>query len=198
MPRSTILIAESSCLIRRGLRSILQNLENVEIMQLIDDKEDVCATVNNKKPDILIINPKMMPSDCINLKKEFMNAHKLSLILLSDQEKLRDQFKADGYIHYQDKQEQILDLIQEVLAKKHKNKIPDKNAETISSREKNILKHIALGLTNKEIADQLYISIHTVVTHRKNITQKLGIKSVSGLTVYAILHNLISMDDVKQ
>lgn len=63
--------------------------------------------------------------------------------------------------------------------------------------EKNILKHIALGLTNKEIADKLFISIHTVVTHRKNITQKLGIKSVSGLTVYAILNNLIEMDEVK-
>jgi DNA-binding NarL/FixJ family response regulator len=198
MARSTILIAECSCMIRKGLRSILQNLENVEIMRLIDDKEDLCEAVNKSKPDILIINPSMILADCLDLKREFMKVQKLSIILLSDQKKPKVNFKTDGCIHYQDKKEQILDLIQEVLTKKNKNKIPDKNADTISSREKNILKHIALGLTNKEIADQLFISIHTVVTHRKNITQKLGIKSVSGLTVYAILHNLISMDEVKQ
>lgn len=196
MARSTLLIAECSCMIRKGLQSILQNLENVEVIQLIADKEDVCEAVNKSKPDILIINPKMMPANCLDLKREFMTVQN-SIILLSDQKKPKDQLNADGYIHYQDNKEKILDLIQEILSKKNKNKVPDKNADTISSREKNILKHIALGLTNKEIADQLFISIHTVVTHRKNITQKLGIKSVSGLTVYAILHNLISMDEVK-
>lgn len=67
----------------------------------------------------------------------------------------------------------------------------------ISNREKTILKHIAQGMTNKEIADKLFISIHTVVTHRKNITHKLGIKSVAGLTVYAILNNLITVDQVQ-
>jgi DNA-binding NarL/FixJ family response regulator len=184
-------------MIRKGLRSILQNLENSEVIQIIDNKEDVCEIVNKSKPDILIINPDMLPSDCSDLKREFANGHKLSLILLSDKENLKNEVKADAYINYLDDQDTILDLMQEIINKKNKNSIPNKNADTISSREKNILKHIALGLTNKEIADQLFISIHTVVTHRKNITQKLGIKSVSGLTVYAILHNLISMDEVK-
>lgn len=197
MSRSTILIAENSCMIRKGLRSILQNLENSEVIQIIDNKEDVCEIVNKSKPDILIINPDMLPGDCTDLKREFVNGHKLSLILLSDKENLKNEVKADAYINYLDDQDTILDLMQEIINKKTKNSIPNKNADTISSREKNILKHIALGLTNKEIADQLFISIHTVVTHRKNITQKLGIKSVSGLTVYAILHNLISMDEVK-
>ncbi|MDM8160754.1 response regulator transcription factor [Labilibaculum sp. K2S] len=194
MARSTILIADNSCMIRKGLRSILQNLENSEVIQLIDNKEDVCEIVHKRKPDILIINPDMLPSGCLDAKKEFLNGSKLSLILLSDKKNLKNNLKADGYINYMDGQNTILDMMQEIL---NKGSFPDKNSETISSREKNILKHIALGLTNKEIADQLFISIHTVVTHRKNITQKLGIKSVSGLTVYAILHNLISMDEVK-
>lgn len=197
MARSTILIAENSCMIRKGLRSILQNLENSEVLQLIDNKEEVCEIVNSSKPDILIINPDMLPTNCPDLKSKFINGNKLSLILLSNKKKINEEYKADGYINYLDEQDVILDLLQEILNEKNKNSIPNKNSDTISSREKNILKHIALGLTNKEIADQLFISIHTVVTHRKNITQKLGIKSVSGLTVYAILHNLISMDEVK-
>ncbi|MFA9371633.1 MAG: response regulator transcription factor [Labilibaculum antarcticum] len=197
MARSTILIAENSCIIRKGLRSILQNLENSEVLQLIDNKEEVCEIVNSSKPDILIINPDMLPTDCADLKSKFINGNKLSLILLSDKKKIKEEYKADAYINYLDSQDVILDLLQEILNEKNKHSISDKNADTISSREKNILKHITLGLTNKEIADQLFISIHTVVTHRKNITQKLGIKSVSGLTVYAILHNIISMDEVK-
>ncbi|MDE5420352.1 response regulator transcription factor [Labilibaculum sp. DW002] len=197
MARSTILIAENSFLIRKGLRSTLHSLENTEIVQSIDNKDDVCKIVNQIKPDILIINPELLPTNCPDLKRNFKNGNKLSLILISDQKNIKEELKADGYIHYLDGKNTILDLLQEILNEKNQNSITDKNADVISAREKNILKHIALGLTNKEIADQLFISIHTVVTHRKNITQKLGIKSVSGLTVYAILHKLISMDEVK-
>jgi len=67
---------------------------------------------------------------------------------------------------------------------------------SLSKREKNILREVAMGLTNKEIADKLFISIHTVTTHRKNITQKLGIKTVSGLTIYAILNGIIKLEEV--
>jgi DNA-binding CsgD family transcriptional regulator len=53
-----------------------------------------------------------------------------------------------------------------------------------------------MGLQNKEIADKLNISIHTVITHRKNITNKLSIKSISGLTVFAILNGIIEIDSI--
>jgi DNA-binding CsgD family transcriptional regulator len=53
------------------------------------------------------------------------------------------------------------------------------------------------GMTNKEIAEKHFISIHTVITHRKNIVRKTGIKSVSGLTVYALLNNLITYEDIE-
>ena len=56
---------------------------------------------------------------------------------------------------------------------------------------------VARGLTNKEIAEDLFISTHTVITHRKNIVRKLGIKTVSGLTVYAILNKIIDMTDLQ-
>ena len=69
--------------------------------------------------------------------------------------------------------------------------------EELSAREKEILIAVAQGKLNKEIADQYNISIHTVITHRKNITRKTGIKTVAGLTVYALLNNLIDMNTVE-
>jgi regulator of cell morphogenesis and NO signaling len=71
---------------------------------------------------------------------------------------------------------------------------PRSEGETLSAREKEILVCVAKGLLNKEIADQCNLSIHTVITHRKNITRKTGIKTVAGLTVYALLNNLIDIN----
>ena len=65
--------------------------------------------------------------------------------------------------------------------------------QTLSAREKEVLVCVAKGMINKEIADHLHISIHTVITHRKNITRKTGIKTVAGLTVYALLNNLLEI-----
>lgn len=65
----------------------------------------------------------------------------------------------------------------------------------LTQRETSVLKLVANGLTNKMIADRLNISVNTVLSHRKNITAKLGIKSVSGLSVYAIMNGIISLPD---
>lgn len=69
--------------------------------------------------------------------------------------------------------------------------------EELSEREKEILVSVAQGLLNKEIADKHHISINTVITHRKNITRKIGIKTVAGLTAYAILNNLIDINSIE-
>ena len=70
--------------------------------------------------------------------------------------------------------------------------------DILSDREKEIVREVARGLTNKEIADKLFISVFTVTTHRKNITQKLGIKTIAGLTVYALMNGLISPEEIEQ
>lgn len=72
----------------------------------------------------------------------------------------------------------------------------DTSQDTLSKRERDIVACIAHGLANKEIADELCLSVHTVTTHRRNICAKLGIHSSAGLTVYAILHHLVELDDV--
>ena len=70
-------------------------------------------------------------------------------------------------------------------------------AEELSDREKEILMCVAKGMQNKEIADTCNISVSTVITHRKNITRKTGIKSVAGLTVYALLNRLINTSNIE-
>lgn len=68
--------------------------------------------------------------------------------------------------------------------------------ETLSEREKEIVGCIVRGMTNKEVADKLFISINTVLTHRKNISRKLSIHSVAGLTIYAIVNGLVNLEDI--
>lgn len=68
--------------------------------------------------------------------------------------------------------------------------------DELSAREIEVLILVTKGLINKEIADKLNISLTTVISHRKNITEKLGIKSVSGLTIYAVMNGYISPDSI--
>lgn len=71
-----------------------------------------------------------------------------------------------------------------------------KETATLGEREKEIIRYIAKGLTNKQISDKLYISTHTVATHRRNICSKLDIHTSSGITLYAIVHNLIDISEI--
>lgn len=71
------------------------------------------------------------------------------------------------------------------------------NGEMLGEREKEVIVSLVQGMTNKEIADHLCISINTVITHRRNIARKLQIHSVAGLTIYAIVNNLVDISTVK-
>ena len=69
--------------------------------------------------------------------------------------------------------------------------------DTLSDREKDVIVCIVQGMSNKEIADHLFISINTAITHRRNIVRKLQIRSTAGLTIYAIVNNLIDISSIK-
>jgi len=74
---------------------------------------------------------------------------------------------------------------------------PGKETDTeLTRREIEVLQLLTKGYSNKEIADQLFVSTHTVISHRKNISEKTGIKSASGLTMYAILKKIIDVTDI--
>lgn len=72
--------------------------------------------------------------------------------------------------------------------------VSNENCNELSDREKEVLIHLVNGMSNKEIANALCISTHTVISHRKNLTKKLNIHSVAGLTIYAIVHDLINIE----
>ena len=69
--------------------------------------------------------------------------------------------------------------------------------QLLSRREIEVMSLIVQGYINKEVADQLHIGLSTVITHRKNIMEKLGLKSVSALTIYAVTHGYVDIDKVK-
>ncbi len=79
---------------------------------------------------------------------------------------------------------------------RHIGNITDIPDTVLSDREKQIITEVARGLTNKEIADKLFISVFTVTTHRKNISRKLGIKSIAGLTAYALMNGYLKQEDI--
>lgn len=92
--------------------------------------------------------------------------------------------------------ERLLSIHQSAHAHGH-NMPPSYNkAKGLSNREIEVLSNVVKGKTNKAIADELNIALTTVITHRRNIQEKLGIKSVSALTVFAVTHGLVAMQDV--
>ena len=87
--------------------------------------------------------------------------------------------------------------IQAIEEKESNNTEKKESQDGLSQREKEIITCVVKGLSNKEIADQLFISIHTVITHRRNIARKLQIHSPTLLTVYAIVNKLVDISEVK-
>lgn len=71
-------------------------------------------------------------------------------------------------------------------------------SEGLSQREREVITYVVRGLSNKEIAEQMFISVNTVMTHRRNISRKLDIRSAAGLTIYAIVNHLVSLDEVRE
>ena len=99
----------------------------------------------------------------------------------------------DAVVDIRDSASAIVSTLQEVSAEHEQGDYdsPAAAAQDLSKRETAVIILVAKGLTNKEIAEQLHVSPHTVMSHRKNIMRKTGIKSVAGLTVYAMLNHLI-------
>ncbi|MEA1898998.1 MAG: LuxR C-terminal-related transcriptional regulator, partial [Bacteroidota bacterium] len=164
----------------------------VEIVGKSDSSFKLIEKILQEEPDFVIISEEILEPQLENdLEKYFPDKNKTAVLFLrntGNSEKAKSVFFASLNL-YQPKNELLKKLSKIIESRMPAGKTSSKSSN-LSEREKNILRHVAMGSTNKEIGEKLFISIHTVTTHRKNITQKLGIKTVSGLTVYSILNGI--------
>lgn len=192
-----LIIAEQSEIIRRGLANICEGLDLFSPIMEVSSPAALRDSISLHRPDILVINPSFIIPDDLEELREIVPDHFLRMVAmvytLFDDEYLG---RFDEVIRISDSGPKMHKKFNDLLAKPVARNV-QKREETLSNRELDVLRLLVKGLSNKEISDKLFISTHTVISHRKNITQKLNIKSVAGLTVYAILNELISMDDVQ-
>ena len=135
-------------------------------------------------------------SDTLVLNADFFLPRRNKTALLIDSTEEHGALSSTNRITLRSSQETIIEQLQQFTSDSSSNTTTENNKD-LSSREVDVLQLIVKGITNKEIADKLNISLNTVLTHRKNITAKLGIKTVSGLTFYAIMNGIISGDDIE-
>ena len=198
MSAISVSIIESGFVIRQGLISLLSRFHDIEVQKVYDSFDNIVECITSCDTDIIIVNASLIDGDTLsNLIKTDARLVSNKLILLSQFNPGVDlQSAVKGVWLYNQSESEIIESVKALLVESDNNL--SNNEDVLSKREQDTLRLIALGLTQKEIADKLFISTHTVVSHRKNITRKLGIKTVSGLTVYAILNNLITMDEIKE
>lgn len=189
-PKINILIAEPSDIIREGLMSLLGDDEFAFLVPLRDLPTDLPQRLSHIQPDILIMNPTLLQSPAKMQLAAIMQARPqmavVALVYQYVEPLLIQSFKT--LIDIREQGSHVPQLLRECCQSGEESS--DENYD-LSERESEVLVLVAQGLSSKEIADRLNISIHTVNTHRKNITHKTGIKSVAGLAVYAMLHNLV-------
>ncbi len=185
-----ITIVHTSDIILYGLCNIIEKccINNVVSVKNIYDIPDY--------PNILGYNLLILPKSVYEknielLNRVYKNASQLNYLLINNNSSI---YKHE-YINIDDSSSNICLKINDILKSYNLNSLKKKHSK-LSLRETDILKLIAKGLTNKEIANELFISPHTVITHRKNITEKLNIKSISGLTVYAVIKKIINIEDI--
>jgi len=185
--------------IARGLESLLGDASEFEVGGILRDLSRLSeGHLRNMDVDMIIVDPSVFDSEGrASARKrisEFSDASVVALQSTLCPEDMLKQF--DESISIYDEPAAIVRKLRSALEARQDT--PKSEGEDLSQREKEILVCVAKGMLNKEIADLYNISIYTVITHRKNITRKTGIKTVAGLTVYALLNNLIDMNSIEQ
>ncbi|OQY00993.1 MAG: hypothetical protein B6I20_08120 [Bacteroidetes bacterium 4572_117] len=188
MLNTIFIIFEKSYLIRQGLTSLVKEIQGTEISGTYNSSDSFASIIKNMNPDIVIMNKELYSTITQQTLKALSLEYNFRLIAITNGLKdSKDPIFCKQFFYGEEKLE-ITKKIADVISQLSNNKKKVKDNNKISGRERAVLECVAKGLTNKEIAEKLFISAHTVITHRKNIVKKLGIKTVSGLTVYAILN----------
>lgn len=185
--KTRVLIIEPSEVIVTGLKVILDEVTRFKVLDPVTDPAAADERILALKPDVVIVNATLAESAAALRGEQEMTVIAL-LYQYVEQLHLK---RFDAVIDIRESRASIVETIIGAIQSRPEQENKSAGNYELSKREIAVLVLVAKGLTNKEIADQLNVSPHTVISHRKNIVHKTGIKSVAGLTVYAMLNNLI-------
>jgi len=213
-----IVIAEDHTILREGLRSLLSSNPSFEIVGEAEDGREAIKCVEKFKPDLILTDlsmPRMNGMEAIKeIKRESPTTKVLVLTVHRAEEYILATFRAgaDGYLLKDSTHAELVMAVKKVLSGKHyispeisekviegyldgRRTLKTKSSwETLTQREREILKLIAEGYKNKGIADDLCISVKTVEKHRANLMEKLDLHSIQALTAFAIERGLVSKE----
>ncbi len=192
-----VVIADPSVIVLNGLTVMLRELPDFDVVFQSTEMRTVSTRLRVIRPEIFIVNPIMIDfSQRRMVRTMFGDLPDTKVVaLVSSFHELHVLRQFHGVLEINDDLQRVKSLLNQMISQS-KSEEPDNDPSLLSNREKDVLVCMAKGQKNNEIAQNLNVSVHTVITHRKNIIRKTGIKSVAALTVYAILNNLIDEKDI--
>ncbi|MDE5786580.1 MAG: LuxR C-terminal-related transcriptional regulator [Duncaniella sp.] len=194
MKAPVIVIVSSSPVIAAGLTAVIRSNLPVSGAVVVEAAAaNVVRTVDERRADIVVGDTRVLDAATVAAIRETAGGHPAVVALLWSVEPDHVTSLYDATVGLFDQPGKIAD----VLMKCCPGPAEDSRKE-LSPREKDVIIGVVKGLSNKEIADRLNVSAHTVMTHRRNIASKLQIHSPAGLTIYAIVSHLVSLDEVKE
>lgn len=217
MSKIKIIVVDDHALVRQGIISMLASVDAIEITGEAENGVLAMELLESGLPDILLVDINMPKMDGVTLSEKAIELYPdLRVIILSmdvtmGYVKKSIQAGVKGYIPKDSSRDTLIEAItkvhngekyfservSEVILKGfYENDLSDKPKKTgdLSKREEEVLKLIASGMSNRDIADKLFISIRTVDAHRNHIIQKLKLRSTAELVKYAIKNQIIELD----
>ena len=213
--KTRVVLVEDHTILRHGLRSLLTLTGDMEIVGEAGDGQRAIRCILDKEPHLVLLDLNMPKMDgfsvILEVKRQYPGTKILALTMHDDDSYVLDAFKAgaDGYCLKSASQEELMGAVRAVLTGKRyiSPEISDSVLEgyleanrtlkdqsdwdSLTRREKEVLKLVAEGYQNKDIAEYLFISVKTVEKHRANMMRKLDRHSASALTAYAIEKGLV-------
>jgi DNA-binding NarL/FixJ family response regulator len=210
--RINVLIVDDHQMFLEGLTALLQDIDAIYITGTATDGNEALVALENKSVDVVIMDISMPGMDGIELnnqiKKRYPKVKTLMLSTHSDSKMIERLIKdnANGYLLKNAEKNELLEAIyslgrdenyfsEEVKEKYMNSRFSQKSEQDIdpqlSKREIEIMKFIVAEYTTQEIADKLFISQHTVNSHRKNLLSKLGLKNIAGIVKYALENKIV-------
>jgi DNA-binding NarL/FixJ family response regulator len=211
-----IIIADDHQLFIDGIKSLVKTMKNMEIVAEVNNGKELLEVLEKKTCDIVLMDINMPEMDGIEATKLVKTKHPLLKILMLTMFSSRDYIEkllragADGYILKNTGKAELQEAIETLMngesyfskevterimegLQKKKNMEKSTYLVELTEREIDVLKLIVQEFTTAEIAEKLFISTHTVETHRKNLISKLNVRNIAGLVKYAMQNGLVEL-----